>query len=156
MDPNLCDDAGCAGCSRVSVESLDENPKMLVTYLGEYAVVTDEVPELKVPGCLACFLLGLIKLDQYMTAVVYLGSDSASLNESIVSVGDEDFYRYWVRHNDPDNIEEAHRMVVQSFKSGLIDASTPRGVEYIAERDANLVRLRSEASKRLDQIGDIF
>lgn len=144
-----CTDPKCGTCNRVNIESLDVSGTGLTTYYGEYAVVTRQAPELDAPGCMAAYRLGLIKHPAYITIVGFVGCEEASVNESIWIVEDSDFYRYWVRHDNPDNLEDAHQMVVASIKDGLIDITQSRGDEYMKERDDNLDRLKREAKEAI-------
>lgn len=147
MNDNACNLPSCYSCNRVDQLKLDEDTYSLVTYHEEYAVITTAAPELDSPPAALAYSLGFCKMDNaYITMAVYLGDKKATLKQSYQIVEDDDFYRYWSRHDDVDNLSEAHSMVVEGLKSGLIDVSVGKGKEFFEERDANLLKMKSEVA----------
>jgi hypothetical protein len=152
---DACNLPSCFSCNRVDQEEIGETTRSLVTYHNEFAVITTQAPELDSEPAYMSWMLGFCELkNQYMTLVVHLGDEKASLKQSSQLVDDDDFYRYWVRHNNFDNLLEAHQMVVSSLKNGLIDVSQGRGVEFFEERDANLYEMKSQVAQSTNQPWD--
>lgn len=156
MNDNACNLPSCYSCNRVDQLELNDDTTSMVTYLGEYAVVTSGALELDSAPAALAFAMGYCTLENaYITTVVYLGDEKASLKQSYYLVEDDnEFYRYWTRHDDLDNLKEAHQMVVEGVKSGLIDVSVGRGDEMLKERDASLLRMKAETAKSTKQPWD--
>jgi len=152
---DACNLPSCYSCNRIDSDTLNENSSSLVTYVDEYAVVTTSCPEFDSQPAYMAYSLGYCEVENaYITMVVYLGDKNATLKQSYQLVEDDDFYRYWVRHNEFDNLEEAHDMVVTSLKDGLIDVSQGRGKEFFAERDENLLNMKAATALSTGQEWD--
>ena len=145
---DACNLPSCYSCNRVDQEELNDSTISLVTYQGEYAVMTTACPEFDSPPAYLAYSLGMCTVENaYITMVVLLGDERATLKQSYQLVSDDEFYRYWVRHNNIDNLKGAHDMVVSSLKDGLIDVSQGRGKEFFEERDANLLKMKSDMTQ---------
>lgn len=101
----------------------------LITYLGEYAVVTEDNPDLNSPALLVKAILGSFALDdapaRWATMVVHVGEgvlgdgNDSSLEER------RQAFRYHAPHNDWNSIQNFHEVVVSALKQGMIDVSKP-------------------------------
>lgn len=152
---DACNLPSCYSCNRVDQTEINESTTSLVTYHGEYAVITTAGPELDSQPAAIAFAMGMCTMENvYITNVVYLGDENATLKQSYQLVEDDDFYRYWVRHDDVDNLKNAHDMVVDSLKDGLIDVSVGRGKEFFEERDANLLKMKAQTASSSGQPWD--
>lgn len=144
---DICFDGDdCAIHNRIDQIELDDTTEKLISYVGEYAVVTEVAAETVTPGARMAIMLGLVVPENmYRTTVGYLGSKENSLHDSKEDVTDDDFYRYWVSHNDTDNLLTAHLMVVDGVSNGVIDLSEPKGKEYAAELQSISDAMREKA-----------
>lgn len=148
MNTDACNLPSCYSCNRVDQTELSETTYSLVTYLGEYAVITTTAPELDSEPAALALSMGFCKLENmYITMVVLLGDENATLKQSCQLVEDDDFYRYWTRHDNYDNLSEAHAMVVGGVKSEWLDLSQGKGKEFFEERDANLLKMKRELAE---------
>lgn len=139
----------CAIHNRIDQIELDDTTEKLISYVGEYAVVTEVAAETVTPGARLAIALGLVVPENmYRTTVGFLGDKETSLHDSRDTVSDDDFYRYWVAHNDADNLVTAHLMVVDGVSNGVIDVSVPKGKEYNAELQEISDNLRFKAIAR--------
>jgi hypothetical protein len=147
MNDTACNLPSCYSCNRVDQTELSENAGSLVTYLGEYAVITTPAPELDSAPAALALSMGFCELENmFITMVVLLGDENATLKQSYQLVEDDDFYRYWTRHDSYDNLKDAHAMVVEGVKSEWLDLSQGKGKEFFEERDANLLKMKSEVA----------
>lgn len=101
----------------------------LITYVGDYCVITTDNPEMENPVTLAKLMLGQITTAQlpdiYETSVLYVGpegtlSDLKPLDHSAKL----DRIRFEQTHDSWKNFRPAHESVVSSVSEGLLDLST--------------------------------
>lgn len=155
MNDTACNLPSCYSCNRVDQTEINENTSSLVTYVGEYAVITTACPELDSAPAAMAYAMGYCELENvYITMVVYVGDEKATLKQSYQLVEDDDFYRYWTRHNDLDNLKDAHAMVVEGVKSDWLDVSVGKGKEFFEERDANLLKMKAATAASTGQEWD--
>jgi len=147
---DICERSDCANCQRVDLEVLDRNSTKLVTYIGEYVVITVGAPEFDDMRIRMLWKLGAASLPAYITLVGYLGSDKVSIAESIELVEEDDFYRFWIRHDSATAILDEHKGVVAAMNAGLVDLHRGRGEEFFNERDLNAERMQQEAIASLE------
>lgn len=146
-----CKNDVCPFHTRTDNVELNEMTSELVTYVGEYAVVTDTAPEVKSDAVNLAVMLGLLKpKNRYVTFVAYLGGDEGTLS-SADDIPSPEFYRYWVRHNDENNLLDAHQMVVDSLRADLLDVSKGVGDEYFKSCDDAAEELYQQASAKADE-----
>lgn len=134
MNDDSCSNDFCSVHYRVDQLEIDDYTEKLISYVGEYVVVTEVAPEIVTPGAMTAMMLGLINPENmYVTHVGWLGSEDNSINDSLVDVDMDGYFRFWQRHDDVDKLKDVHLMVASSIKDGLIDLDTPKGDEYQAE-----------------------
>lgn len=135
MSNDTCSEGdNCSVHNRIDELEVDERTQALTSYVGEYVVITTVAAEWKTAGAISAYMMGYVDYtERYITVVGYLGSDTNSIHDSRTAVPDAEFYRYWVRHNEVDNLLTAHLMVVDGLSQGIIDVSEPKGEEYDKE-----------------------
>lgn len=93
----------------------------LITYSGDYAVVTEDNHELENPITLIKLMLGAIEKEdlppRWETMILRVGSGSIG-DLTGKGVG---FIRYTVTHDDWDAIQGVHEVTVSGLQAGLID-----------------------------------
>lgn len=112
---------------RIDDEYIDEESKYarLITYVGDYVVVTEDNTALGSPMALIGYILGgpQAALPQYETSVVYVGSGVIGDVETT-----EQYHkalRYAKTHDDWEAVLSEHYNAVSMLESGFIDVSKP-------------------------------
>lgn len=121
----------CAVHYRNDEEVINEEIQFgrLITYTGEYVVVTSDNPDLENPVFILKMVLGQVDKGQipplYETCVIHVGDGSLA----DLRAKDEDArlasIRFIQKHNEWDNFKDAHAVVVNGVKEELIDVSKP-------------------------------
>ena len=120
----------CGVHFRVDEEAfeVDELWARLITYVGEYVVVTDDNHQLENPATILQILLGKVKpgsLPRWETTVYLVGEGTISdLSGSDIETR-KNSVRYTNTHDKWDEIKDQHTAVVVMLESGLIDVSKP-------------------------------
>lgn len=112
---------------RIDDEYIEEESKYarLITYVGDYAVVTEDNLVLGSPMAMISYILGgpQVALPQYETSVVYVGSGVIGDMETT-----EQYHkalRYARTHDDWEAVPAEHFGAVAMLEAGLIDVSKP-------------------------------
>lgn len=118
MNETECTETDCAVHNRVDRAVFDDGMVWyIITYVGEYAVVTRENPVLADPLLAISAALAGHKVDLLVTAVQYVKDDTVG--------GAEDFDLRWILFHDSDELAQAtHDRIVERVKSGDIDLTT--------------------------------
>lgn len=117
---------------RIDEEFIDDESEYgrIITYTGEWAVVTTDNPEMENPAILLGILLGKIKQEDipqpYETCVIKVGAegtlhDLAALEPKEI----KEHVRFLLLHDSWANFKEAHALIVESVKGDLLDLSQP-------------------------------
>jgi|SRR5690349_4688401 len=121
----------CAIHHRNDEEILDEEIEFgrIITYTGEYVVITTDNPELESPIFLLKTILGQLNGEGvpplYETCVIRVG-DGALADLRTLGIEDRaNAVRFIQKHNDWRNFKDAHSVVVNGVKEELIDVSKP-------------------------------
>ena len=117
---------------RVDDELIDEEVEFgrLISYVGEYCVVTTDNPELENPLLLLRMVMGQVTDKDlpplYETTVLYVGTEGAlaSLRDASKETR-RDAIRFIQQHESWKNFKGAHTTVVEAVEKGLIDLSQP-------------------------------
>lgn len=120
----------CAVHFRVDEEFVDEDSRYarLITYVGEYVVLTEDNHVLTGPAALLDLLLGGVATTvppQYETSIFFVGEGAVG------DIGGNSFdevgraLRYAKTHNDWEAVPAEHYATVSALKAGLIDVSKP-------------------------------
>lgn len=133
VEPTREDDCpmgdNCAVHHRLDEEFLDDDAQYgrLVTYVGEFAVVTSDNPELESIGFLAKLFMGkLTEKDippAYETCVFRVGEGPLADIKELDIEGQRESIRLIKLHDDWSKLKEAHEFVVMGIREGLIDVS---------------------------------
>ncbi len=121
----------CAIHHRNDEEVIDEEVKFgrLITYTGEYVVITSDNPELENPILLLQMILGQIEKGDipalYETCVIHVGGGSLADLYTLDRDAQRQSTRFVQKHNEWKNFKDAHNVVVNGVKEGLIDVSKP-------------------------------
>lgn len=121
----------CAVHHRNDEEYLEDDVEFgrIITYVGDYCVITSDNPELDNPLTLIRLALGLFAPDNvpdaYETSVLYVGEGALADLRSLDLDGQRASIRFVQRHNQWKNFKEAHNVVVNGVRDGLIDVSSP-------------------------------
>lgn len=132
----------------------DEEYGRLVTYVGDYVVVTSDNPDLENPMALLMLFVNEAKVAElnakigdreptqqereqlaelkslipalYETCVMHVGADKAIADlRKLDAEGQWESIRFVEQHNEWDNFRSAHEMVVSGVQGGDIDVSKP-------------------------------
>ena len=101
----------------------------LITYVGEYCVITDDNYELESPGLMLRAALGRLAIAdlpaKFETTVIYVGE--GALGEISEKSPEERLLalRYSEKHDDWEAVKGVHETVVSGIKADLIDVSRP-------------------------------
>ena len=129
MNETTCTEETCAVHNRVDDAVFEDGMVyFIITYLGEYAVVTRENPLLDNPMLAISAALAGKNVDLLVTAVQYVSNGTVG--------NDDDFDLRWLLFHDSDELaQETHDRIVERVKSGDIDLSTtvPEGAFYKGE-----------------------
>jgi hypothetical protein len=129
MNEITCTETDCAVHNRVDRAVFEDGMVWyIITYVGEYAVVTRENPVLADPLTAISMALAGKRVDLLVTAVQYVKDGT---------VGDtEDFDLRWLLFHDSDELAQAtHDRIVERVKAGELDLSTtvPEGAFFSGE-----------------------
>lgn len=119
----------CSIHFRVDEETINNDAEFgrLITYVGEYMIMTTDNPDIQDPRMILKILTG--KLDDlpqvYETCVMRVGDGALADIRSLDAEGRRDALRFVQKHDSWENFKNAHEAVVQAVKDGLIDLSTP-------------------------------
>lgn len=122
----------CAVHHRNDEEILDEDTEFgrIISYVGDYCVITTDNPELENPITILKLVLGQITPDQlppiYETAVVFVGEEGVLADVRKLDVeGRRKAIRFVQTHDEWANFRDAHNVVANGVKEGLLDLSKP-------------------------------
>lgn len=117
MYETQCTEDTCAVHNRVDNAVFDEGMVYyIITYVGEYAVVTRENPVLSDPLTAISASLAGYKVDLLVTGVQHVGSGASA---------DGDLDLRWLLFHDSDELAQGvHDRIVERVKSGNIDLTT--------------------------------
>lgn len=95
-----------------------------ITYVGDYAVITDDNPGAHGVALLVGALLGVEgpRADRYETVIMYVGSGALG---DILPEDLRQALRYRVTHDDWPGLKALHEATVSALEAGLIDVSKP-------------------------------
>lgn len=119
----------CAVHFRVNEEFVKDEYEYarLITYMGEYVVITDDNPEaVSVVALIQAALNGKpLTPDRWETSIYHIGEGTISdLSDKTVEERRQSL-RYHSTHDDWSLVPEAHHSVVSALEAGLIDVSKP-------------------------------
>lgn len=122
----------CAIHHRVDEEIIDEEEEYgrIITYIGDYVVITCDNPALENPYLMIKVLTGTIKEEEipptYETCVFYVGKEGAFSSLRELPEGERPKALRFVEQFDKwAAFRTAHEMVVSGVKGGDIDLSKP-------------------------------
>lgn len=119
----------CCVHHRVDGESMDDEAQygMIVTYLGEYAVMTSDNPELSPAELMARLVFSLRGNlpDAYETVVIRVGKGTLADVGKLPFDDQADSIRYVETHNEWGDFRDTHEAIVSAVEAGLIDLSRP-------------------------------
>lgn len=100
----------------------------MITYMGDYVVITEDNPELGSPNVILKAVLGTLKkgdVKPWETAVYHVGKGAIADIESLPVERQRETLRYSYKHDVWDRIRTEHEVVVFMLRDGLIDVSKP-------------------------------
>lgn len=121
----------CAIHHRNDEEIIDDEIEFgrIITYTGEYVVITSDNPELENPIFLLKMILGQVKEadlpELYETCVIHVGDGSLADLRALDKDAQRQSIRFVQKHKEWKNFKDAHNVVVNGVKEGLIDVSKP-------------------------------
>lgn len=121
----------CAIHHRNDEEVIDEEAEFgrLITYVGDYVVITSDNPDLDNPILLLKLAVGLVKPEDipptYETCVIHVGSGTVADLRALGKSEQLSSIRFVQQHDDWGNFKDAHSVVVNGVKEELIDVSKP-------------------------------
>lgn len=121
----------CAIHHRNDEEVLDNQSEYgrIITYVGEYAVLTSDNPALLSPSFMLKMIFGGVSKDEippmYETCVMHVGDGSIADLRKLDSVDRSNSIRFIQTHDDWSNFRGAHDAIVDGVREGLIDVSKP-------------------------------
>ena len=125
----------CAVHFRVDEAYLEESARYarLITYLGNFCVLTEDNHALDNPVIMLKILLGRIRKEdlppRYETTVFYVGSGALGDLEDLDLAGRLAARRYAVGHDHWELVELQHEDIVAQVKADKIDLSKPYPLE---------------------------
>lgn len=129
MNETKCTETDCAVHNRVDKAVFEDGMVWyIITYVGEFAVVTRENPILSDPLMAISAAMAGHKVDLLVSAVQHVKDGTVG--------DDEDFDLRWLLFHDSDELaQETHDRIVERVKSGDIDLSTtvPEGALFSGE-----------------------
>lgn len=137
----------CAIHFRNDEEVLDNDVQFgrIITYVGDYVIVTDDNAELDSVENIIRAALGVpVEVDRYEITVLYVGdgalADLRSLprSEQLASI------RYLIRHDNWDTLRAAHDMIVEAVQGDYLDLELPCYPDEVA---AQLKREQGETGE---------
>ena len=122
--------ADCGVHFRVDEEAfeVDELWARLITYVGDYVVVTDDNHKLDDPAVIVQILLGKVRpgaIPRWETTVYLVGEGTISDLSNSDRDTRRDSVRYTSTHDKWDEVKDQHTAVVVMLTSGLLDVSKP-------------------------------
>lgn len=121
----------CAIHHRVDEEMIVDEDEFgrIITYAGDYAVVSADNPDLSDPVTLLKLVLKRLEAsdlpDLYETCVFYVGKGSLADLRKLDDTGRRESIRFLQTHSEWGNFKGAHAAIVSSVGNGLIDLSQP-------------------------------
>lgn len=121
----------CAIHHRNDEEIIDDEIEFgrIITYTGEYVVITTDNPELENPIFLLKMILGQVKDENvpplYETCVIHVGDGALADLRTLDKEDRANTVRFVQQHNEWKNFKDAHHVVVNGVKEELIDVSKP-------------------------------
>lgn len=121
----------CAIHHRNDEEIIEESVQFgrLITYVGDYVVMTTDNPDLENPLFLIKMLFGQVKKedipDLYETCVIRVGEGALADLRSQDDDVRRDSIRFVQKHNSWDGFKDAHALVVNGVREDFIDVSKP-------------------------------
>lgn len=107
----------------------DEESGRIVTYVGEFVVITSDNPDFEDPIMLLRILTNSISAEKippmYETCVMRVGEGAMADLRTLSSDEQWDSIRFVEKHDSWENFKSAHEMVVNGVKGGDIDVSKP-------------------------------
>lgn len=108
-------------------EEPDYEYARLITYVGDYVVVTDDSPEVALPALIVQAALGILAAlpPQWVTMIAFVGEGvlgdfaDRSVEERRHAT------RYIHTHNKWEEVRSVHQSTVSALEAGLIDVSKP-------------------------------
>jgi hypothetical protein len=119
----------CAVHHRIDEAVFDEETEYgrMITYVGDYAVVTTDNPELESPILLLQIFNGKVGPKDipppYETCVIHVGQDALSSARKLDVQGQRDAVRFIQTHSSWDTFQDAHDAIVEAIKEDMIDVS---------------------------------
>ena len=122
--------AACGVHFRVDEEAfeVDELWARLITYVGDYVVVTDDNHKLDDPSVIISILLGKVapgSIPRWETTVYLVGEGTISDLSASDKETRKNSVRYTSTHDKWDEIKDQHTAAVVMLESGLLDVSKP-------------------------------
>jgi hypothetical protein len=133
-----CKDEQCGVCVRRDMNVVTDYEVQIVTYVGDYVVMTGLSPELQDPMIAMLQQIGIVSIPTLALVIGYVGE--GSVGDSKVTVPDEEFVRYIARHSNVDDPKGPHDMLVEELKAGTLDVSTPIPREELEEASRKFYR----------------
>lgn len=121
----------CAIHHRNDEEVIDDEIEFgrIITYTGEYVVITTDNPELENPIFLLKMILGQVKDENvpplYETCVIHVGDGALADLRTLDKEDRANTVRFVQQHSEWKNFKDAHHVVVNGVKEELIDVSKP-------------------------------
>lgn len=98
----------------------------IITYMGEYVVITEDNPELSSPSVILQAILGKLKkgdVKPWETAIYHVGEGAIADIESLPVEKQRETLRYAKTHDEWEHIVATHEITVAALNAGLIDVS---------------------------------
>ena len=118
----------CSVHFRVDDEYFDKSMAYarMITYKGDFVVITEDNPELDNPMLMIKLLLGKAKLPpRWSTSIFYVGEGViADLADASLEARQE-ARRYFALHDDWEAIRDQHNVTVTALEGDMIDVSKP-------------------------------
>lgn len=127
-----CNLPGCGNCTRQDICNIDDYHVSIITYVDDYVVTTIVAPELKDRLIQTLQMMGITQIPTFATIVGYVGK--GSIEDSKADVPDDQFIRWMDRHSDVEGVKDAHDMVVDMTRSGVLDLSEPVPMAELEEQ----------------------
>lgn len=107
----------------------DSQYARIITYLGEYAVVTEDNHELDNPILMIRIMLGKVRKEdlppRWETTIIVVGEGSlGELSERSIEERRQAL-RYVETHDEWEGLQDTHNIIVSALESGFIDVSKP-------------------------------
>lgn len=120
----------CAVHHRNDEEVIDDDSQFgrMITYVGEYVVVTTDNPELESPVTILKMVLGQLTPDTlpplYETCVVHVGTEGVLADvRKFSSEERREAIRFIQKHDSWENFQEAHKAILEGVERNFLDLS---------------------------------